>query len=124
MKLWTKGGQAVDWSEEAVNALYAEIGSRVRRTRKQQGWSQADLGRVVDLTRSSIANLEAGRQRPPVHIILLIAQTLGVSVDTLLPCGDELDKLVKVPSPQLDLEGQPSSTHEFVTTAIRRAAGG
>ena len=110
--------------EEAIKALYVEIGGRVRRARKRQGWSQIDLAHAVGLTRSSIANLEAGRQRPPVHITLLIAQTLGVSVDALLPSGPELDKLVRLPSPVVDLDGQSTSTHEFVTTAIRRATGG
>jgi transcriptional regulator with XRE-family HTH domain len=114
----------VDWSEEAIKALYAEIGSRIRRARKEQGWNQIDLARVVSLTRSSIANLEAGRQRPPVHVILLIAQALGVPADTLLPSGAELDTIASVQSPALDLEGQPASTHDFVTTTVRRATGG
>jgi transcriptional regulator with XRE-family HTH domain len=110
--------------EEAIRALYAEIGSRVRRVRKRQGLSQVDLAHAVNLTRSSIANLEAGRQRPPVHVALLIAQALDVPVDVLLPSGEELDKFVRVPAPVVDLDGQSDSAHEFVTTVIRRATGG
>jgi transcriptional regulator with XRE-family HTH domain len=111
-------------SEDAIKALYAEIGARVRRARKQRGWSQADLAHAVNLTRSSIANLEAGRQRSLIHVALLIAQALDVPVDALLPSGPELDKLVRLQSPAVNLDGQSISTHEFVTTAIRRATGG
>ena len=111
-------------SEESLKALYTEIGAQVRRARKRQGWSQLDLARAVDLTRSSVANLEAGRQRPPVHVALLIAHALDVPVNDLLPSGPDLDRFVKVQSPDIDLDGQPEATHEFVTAAIRRATGG
>jgi transcriptional regulator with XRE-family HTH domain len=114
----------VDWDEEAIKALYVEIGSRVRRARKEHDWNQLELADAVHLTRSSIANLEAGRQRPPIHVIWLIAHALGVTVDKLLPSGAELDKLVSMRSPEIDLDGQPDSTHDFVTSAIRRATGG
>jgi transcriptional regulator with XRE-family HTH domain len=118
------GDAPVDWDEETIKALYVEIGGRVRRARKQRGWSQEDLANTVRLTRSSIANLEAGRQRPPVHITLLISQALDVPVDTLLPTAADLDELLKLQSPALDLEGQPISTHDFVNSAMRRVTGG
>jgi transcriptional regulator with XRE-family HTH domain len=114
----------VDWSEESIRRLYVEIGGRVRRARKEHGWNQAKLGQAVGLNRSSIANLEAGRQRPPVHIMLFIAQALGIAPATLLPTGPELDALGRIQTPELNLEGQSSSAHDFVTTAIRRATGG
>jgi transcriptional regulator with XRE-family HTH domain len=117
-------GGALDWSEESIKRVYVEIGGRVRRARKEHGWNQADLAHAVDLARSSIANLEAGRQRPPVHIMLLIAQALDISVATLLPTSSELGALGTIQAPELNLEGQSSSAHDFVTTAIRRATGG
>lgn len=113
----------MDWNEESIKRLYGEIGARIRSARKQRGWSQVDLADAVGLTRSSIANIEAGRQRAPAHIVVLIAHTLDVSVEALLPSGSELDSLAIFQAPALDLEGQPASTHDFVTTAIRRATG-
>jgi transcriptional regulator with XRE-family HTH domain len=111
-------------TEETIKALYVDIGGRVRRARKQQGWSQLDLADAVDLTRSSIANFEAGRQRPAIHVILLIAQALRVPVDDLLPSASDLDTAVSVHSPTVDLDGQSTSAHDFVNTVIRRATGG
>jgi transcriptional regulator with XRE-family HTH domain len=111
-------------TEDAIKALYVDIGGRVRRARKQQGWSQLDLAHTVDLTRSSIANFEAGRQRPAVHVVLLIAQALKVPVEELLPSGPDFDRVVTLKNPTIDLDGQSSSTHDFVNTAIRRATGG
>jgi transcriptional regulator with XRE-family HTH domain len=114
----------VDWSEDSIKRLYAEIGARVRSARKQHGWNQVDLAHAVGLTRSSIANIEAGRQRALVHVVVLAAHALGVPVETLLPLGSELDNTAILRAPALDLEGQSNSTHDFVTTAIRRATGG
>lgn len=123
-KLWTRCGVPVDWSEDSIKRLYAEIGTRIRSARKQAVWSQFDLAHAVGLTRSSIANIEAGRQHAPVHVVVLIAHTLSAPVETLLPSGPELDSIATFRTPTPDLEGQPDSTHDFVTTALRRATGG
>jgi len=119
-----RDGRKLICTEDAIKALYVDIGERVRRARKRQGWSQVDLAQAVDLTRSSIANFEAGRQRPAVHVVLLIALALKIPVEDLLPSGPELDKVAKLQSPIVDLDGQSASTHEFVNSVIRRATGG
>jgi transcriptional regulator with XRE-family HTH domain len=73
------------WGEEALQELYAGIGARVQHARRQRAWTQSQLAAAVGLTRASIANLEAGRQRPPVHVAVLIARALGVPAEELLP---------------------------------------
>jgi transcriptional regulator with XRE-family HTH domain len=119
-----KDGSTLICTDEAIKALYVDVGARVRRARKQQGWSQVDLASAVDLTRASITNFEAGRQRPAVHVVLLIALALKVPVTDLLPSGPELDRAVTLRNPTVNLDGQSTSTHEFVNTVIRRATGG
>jgi transcriptional regulator with XRE-family HTH domain len=114
----------VDWSKDSIDRLYADIGIRVRGARTQHGWTQEELAHAVGLTRSSVANLEAGRQRTLAHVMVLIAQALGIPVETLLPSGQELDKIADVQAPALDLDGQPDSTQDFVTSVMRRATGG
>lgn len=42
-------------------------GSRLRHCREAAGMTQAELARKLDLTRSSIANIEADRQQPLVR---------------------------------------------------------
>jgi len=79
-----QAGPPAAWSEEALQELYAGIGARVQRARRQREWTQSQLAAAVGLTRASIANLEAGRQRPPVHVVVLIARALGVPAEELL----------------------------------------
>ena len=83
----------VHYSEEALRKLYTGIGAKVRRARNRREWTQLELARAVGLSKYSITNVEAGRQRPPVHMALLIAVALDVPVDELLPSEPELEKL-------------------------------
>ena len=68
-----------------VERLCTEFGARVRAARKEAGLSPKALASLVGLSRSSIANLEAGRQRVPVHVIWNLADALAVPVSKLLP---------------------------------------
>ena len=81
------------YSEEALRELYKGLGAKVRRARNRRGWTQLELARAVGLSKYSVTNVEAGRQRPPVHIALLIAMALDVPVAELLPSEPELEKL-------------------------------
>ena len=53
-------------------------GSRLRQCRETSGLTQAQLANHLGLTRSSIANIEADRQRPLVDDAARAAQVLGV----------------------------------------------
>lgn len=74
-------------ANRAVLALYEEIGRRIRAFRKDRGLTQGDLGAAVGLMRSSMANVEVGKQRTPLHTLITIAQCLGTDLQTL--CGDK-----------------------------------
>lgn len=65
--------------------FYASLGGRVQRGRKRANLSQAELADRLGLTRASIANLEAGRQRPSALHAAMLADVLGVPVQDLLP---------------------------------------
>jgi transcriptional regulator with XRE-family HTH domain len=67
------------------NACYCAIGERIRQWRLDRGMTQIDLADKVRLTRTSIVNIEAGRQRPLPHTLYLFAYALRVSVHDLLP---------------------------------------
>jgi transcriptional regulator with XRE-family HTH domain len=70
-----------------VPSLYAELGRLVRAHRDRLGLSQADLGRRVGLSRTSITNIERGRQRILVHQLVALANTLEIGPEALLPAA-------------------------------------
>ena len=58
--------------------LYRRIGASIRAARQSRGIAQEDLGSAVGLGRSSIANIEAGRQHPTIHTLIAACQAVGL----------------------------------------------
>lgn len=69
--------------------LYTLVGERVRRARQAAGLSQAKLARNLGMSRTSIVNIEAGRQHPPLHVLWDVADQLGTELSLLIPRADE-----------------------------------
>lgn len=59
---------------------------------------------MVGLTRGSVANIELGTQRPPLHMVWAIAQALDIDPTTLLPGPDELQEAANAVSDSPPLE--------------------
>lgn len=114
----------MDITEEAVRRFYVELGTRIRAARRRKRISQLELGEMVGLNRSSIANIEAGRQRSLIHLVVVIAQSLAVSTGELLPSVEEIADLGDIEIPDDALEGQPEDTQDFFAATMRRATGG
>jgi transcriptional regulator with XRE-family HTH domain len=66
-------------------SIYSAIGSRIRSARTALGMSQDSLAEKVGLTRTSITNLENGRQQVPLHTLYALADSLGKTVHELIP---------------------------------------
>lgn len=62
----------------------ADFGAAVRRLRERRSMTQGDLAERVGLGRTSMTNLEGGRQNPPLSILPELASALGVSPSELL----------------------------------------
>lgn len=73
-----------DGTDKALTVL----GELIHGYREAAGITQKVIADKVGLNRSSIANIEAGRQDIPVTRLMLIADALGVSPADLLPGGD------------------------------------
>jgi transcriptional regulator with XRE-family HTH domain len=65
--------------------LYIAIGKRIRAARERVGLTQEALGDLVGLGRTSITNIERGRQRMTVHALFGLAEAVGEAPAALLP---------------------------------------
>jgi transcriptional regulator with XRE-family HTH domain len=82
------------------DVFYAEVGQRIRHARDRRGLTQEGLASLVALTRTSITNIEKGRQKLLLHTLVDLATALQVAPADLLPpvttAGEqELDTLLK-----------------------------
>lgn len=84
--------------------FYRELGRRIREAREKSGITQEALGVKVSLTRTSVTNIEKGRQQLLVHTLVEIAKALNIAPESLLPepqsSMEKLDDLLKTESPQ------------------------
>lgn len=87
-----------------TKAFYREIGRRIRDAREDKHLTQEALALIVSLNRTSVTNIEKGRQQLLVHTLVEIAKALDVSPESLLPkplsSAGGLDELLKDQSPE------------------------
>ena len=60
------------------------LGARILAARKRARITQDQLASAIGLSRSSVANIEAGRQSLSVVDALTICRLLGIGIDQLL----------------------------------------
>jgi len=65
--------------------LYQAVGRLVRAGRRRAKLTQDDLAQRVGLTRTSLTNIERGKQKIQVHTLYAIAEVLGFPPAALLP---------------------------------------
>ena len=67
--------------------FYQRFGRHLRQARKAAGLSQADLAVAIKLTRTSISNIEKGRQKVLLHTFVELLHVLNVQSGELLPAA-------------------------------------
>jgi len=74
-----------------IEPFYKQIGHRIQTLRNELGMTQEDLGGKLDprVTRASVANIEAGKQRILAHTLPQLAQALHVPLPALFPSQSE-----------------------------------
>jgi transcriptional regulator with XRE-family HTH domain len=60
-----------------MEPVYAKLGRWVRRVRKSNALTQAQLAELMGLDRSSVASIETGRQRVLLHSLVEFAELMG-----------------------------------------------
>jgi transcriptional regulator with XRE-family HTH domain len=96
--------------------LYRGIGIRIRQERERRGWTQGELADRVGLGRTSMTNIEGGRQRLLVHQLWRIARALSIQARDLLP---------DLPAAQAEsveelLASVPKEERDFVAQVVQK----
>lgn len=84
---------------ESNRSFYVAVGSRIAAKRNGQ-LTQEALAKKTGLTRTSIINIEKGRQQILLHTIIDIANALQVSPVELIPEIDSIDTVLRDKSPK------------------------
>lgn len=89
------------------SVLYSIIGQRIKDRREELNYSQQQfsdaISKVYELKRSSISNIERGRQQPPLHVLYGICRILNIDLQTILPTYSEVSsKVIIEPEPAIE----------------------
>ncbi len=74
--------------KEAMEETARHLGRNLANLRSARGWSQAQLGKLASLPRSTITQLESGDSNPSLKTLLAMASALQVPLDELLAPPD------------------------------------
>jgi DNA-binding XRE family transcriptional regulator len=67
------------------NALYGIVGSNIKRFRQEKKMNQLSLSCKINLSRTSLVNIEQGKQHPSLLLLSKIADSLDVTLHDLIP---------------------------------------
>lgn len=77
-----------------MEGFYQGFGARLHQLRRSSGLTQEQLARRLGINRTTLVNIEKGRQRVAVHQLVEFAQVLGCDpVDLLPPRGLAYDRV-------------------------------
>lgn len=66
-----------------------KVGKFIAQLRKEQGFTQEELGRKVGVTNKTVSRWENGNYMPDIELLIPLGKALGVSVNELL-AGERL----------------------------------
>jgi transcriptional regulator with XRE-family HTH domain len=106
-----------------VDGLYRQFGQRLRELRKDADLTQGQVAERVNLKRTSITNIERGRQHIALHQLYLLANAVGAAPGDLLPdSGPALQELLSEETLETLKESAPDDQAlAFATRVVSRA---
>jgi transcriptional regulator with XRE-family HTH domain len=72
-------------SKEEQSFFYKKLGEGIRACRLKEGCKQEVLAQRLGLTRISIVNIEQGKQKVQLHVLIEIVVALNTTLEQLVP---------------------------------------
>lgn len=108
----------MDYQDE----FYEALGSRVRQARLALNLTQEQLADLLDLNRTSITNIEKGKQKILAHTLVELAENLKISVTDLLPKLNKKTDMLSVNN--LLSENSSPEEREFLEMVLKQTKKG
>lgn len=89
--------------------LYLLLGLKIKFFRSSKKLSQTDLASKLKLSRTSIVNIEQGKQHPPLHLLFQIAECLSIDIHNLIPTMEALSAVTEQESADKSIAGDLES---------------
>ena len=71
------------------------LGARIAALRRDAGWSQAELGKRLQVSASAVGMYEQGRREPSADTLVALSEIFGVTTDYLLTGKRAVTRLMR-----------------------------
>ena len=61
-----------------------KIGEFLAKLRKEQGWTQEQLGEKLGVTNKTVSRWEKGNYLPPVEMLQMMSEVYGLTINEIL----------------------------------------
>jgi transcriptional regulator with XRE-family HTH domain len=102
----------------AQEDFYIQLGLLIRKARVKAGLTQQELADTLLISRTSLTNIEKGNQRLLVHVLIDIADSLGIKPILLLPSSSARTR--PGASSQIPT-GRAKKESDFLASVLNRA---
>lgn len=99
-----------------LSQFYAALGSNIRRARSDRDITQQDLADELDLNRTSITNIEKGKQKILVHTLVDLMEVLKVGFTDLVPSVQKQQRITGVED--LLVDGFTKQEEDFLRSVL------
>lgn len=73
-----------------------KIGNRLKKIRKELGYTQTELAEKANMSRTYLADIEGNRYNPSLDVVKTLSEILGVSISDIIEDENETYKYIKV----------------------------
>jgi transcriptional regulator with XRE-family HTH domain len=104
-------------------AFFQAFGQRLAQQRKTLGLTQVQLAEALGVSQQAITAYESGQRRVPISLLLLLAHTLGTTVEDLIGVPAARGAGQRGPAPKLQQQLEritrlPKAQQRFVMQMI------
>jgi transcriptional regulator with XRE-family HTH domain len=100
--------------------LNRRVGERIQERRRQLEMTRTQLADAAGVLRTTVANIETGRQRIPLHILYKIAASLDMEAYDLMPPKAEVGLRGAI---SLDIDGELRRFSPKAAAFVRQVRG-
>ena len=99
--------------------LYKSLGKKIKNRRVELQMSQTQLSdKINKIGRTSISNIEKGKQQPPLHVIYEICAVLDIDIHRILPTYSVIQEKTKEENKDTLEEFLKESNYDDVTKKL------
>lgn len=88
-------------------AYFRALGVRIMQLRKQQGFTQAELARAIEVSQQTVWAMELGDRRVTLPLVSKLAKVLVVSVEELIGITSPMRARARRRSPKIERHAAP-----------------